>query len=281
MSSPGNADKELPPVDQRLVAPESGYEIDDGKLVYVPPSDPPHATRHSKVTALLEAHVAAEYEAAVDMLTRTSELSDRAPDCSVFPRAPDPVTGGRQIEELAFEIMSTETRGKAAEKARDLAARGVRRIFAIDVGHERAFEWSRTLEDWSILDLHDSITDPVLAVPLPLEPLVRAMRTDDAVARALRAKRHPEFLLEREEGRAQGREEGREEGRAQGREEGRAEGKAEGLATALLAVLASRGLTPTADQRQRILSESDPARLERWLTAVASCATIDQVIERE
>ena len=42
------------------------------------------------------------------MLTRTSEKGDMAPDASVHPAAPDPRTGGRQLEDLAFEVVSTE-----------------------------------------------------------------------------------------------------------------------------------------------------------------------------
>src|SRR5438045_2885533 len=37
---------ELPDIDERLVAPETRYEIWDGKLVYVPPADPPHGELH-------------------------------------------------------------------------------------------------------------------------------------------------------------------------------------------------------------------------------------------
>jgi Uma2 family endonuclease len=255
MSSPGDHVKgRLPAIDERLVAPESGYEVDDGKLVFVPPSLPPHAIRHSKVAAMLEAHAAGDYEVAVDMLIRTSELNDRAPDVSVFPRGTDPVTGGRRIEELAFEIMSTESRGYAAKKARDLANRGVRRVFAIDVGHARAFEWSRELDDWTLLHPQALIDDPALAVSLPIDALVRAIDADDAVARALRAKRHREFLLER------------------------AEGRAEGLASAVLAVLVARGLNPTDEERQQIESERDPNRLERWLVAATTCNTVRDVL---
>ena len=79
------------------------------------------------------------------------------------------------------------------------------RIFAIDVVRVRAFEWARELEAWTILDPNSSIEDPTLAVPLPIEPLVRAIKADDAVAKALRAKRHPEFLAERAEGQLEGR----------------------------------------------------------------------------
>ena len=69
MSSPGtNPNPELPAVDERLVAPDCGYEIDDGKLVPVPPALEPHADRHAKLAALLEAHAAADFNVALDML---------------------------------------------------------------------------------------------------------------------------------------------------------------------------------------------------------------------
>ena len=80
-------------VDERLVMPETRFEIIDGEVIYVSPADPPHATRHSKLSALLEAYAAPGYEAASDMLTRTSEKGDMAPDGSVYPLAPDPNTG--------------------------------------------------------------------------------------------------------------------------------------------------------------------------------------------
>jgi hypothetical protein len=87
-----------PPVDERLVAAESRYEIVDGKVEYVAPADEPHGTQHSKIAALLEAYAAGGYDVAVDMLTRTSEKGDMAPDASVFPAARDEATGGRRVE---------------------------------------------------------------------------------------------------------------------------------------------------------------------------------------
>jgi len=99
-----------PAIDDRLVATETRYEILEGRLVHVSPADPPHGTRHSKVSALLEAHTGLEFTVASDMLTRTSERSDVAPDVSVFPSAPDPRTGGRQLEQLAFEVVSSSGR---------------------------------------------------------------------------------------------------------------------------------------------------------------------------
>lgn len=53
--------------------PETRYGVIDGRVVYVSPADPPHASRHSKLSALLEASVAPGFEAASDMLTRTSD----------------------------------------------------------------------------------------------------------------------------------------------------------------------------------------------------------------
>lgn len=108
-----HADSPLPAVDEHLVVSEAGYEIVDGVLVHVSPSYEPHASRHSKISALLEAHTDLEFDVAVDMLTRTSETTDRAPDVSVFPSERDPKTGGRQLEHLAFEVVSTESLGHA------------------------------------------------------------------------------------------------------------------------------------------------------------------------
>ncbi|HWO18878.1 MAG TPA: hypothetical protein VNO30_08880 [Kofleriaceae bacterium] len=67
----------------------------------------------------------------------------------------------------------------------------------------------------------------------------------------------------------------REEGQTQGRAEGRAEGKAD----ALLTVLRMRGV-PVADaERDRILAERDPARLQRWLERAVSAASLAAVLD--
>ena len=121
------ADAGLPDIDERLVAPETPYEIQDGKVVRVSPADPPHAERQFQLCALIEAHTGPGFEAACELLTRTSRIDDIAPDVSVYPNAPDPETGGRQIEQLAFEVVSTQSLGSAGRKAAKLAGRGVRR----------------------------------------------------------------------------------------------------------------------------------------------------------
>lgn len=278
---PAGSDSDLPDIDDRLVEPEARHEMLDGELVYVAPCDRPHGERQSQLCVLLRAHTGAEFEVAADVLTRTSKVDDIAPDASVYPVAPNPRTGGRQLPELAFEVVSTETLAHAARKAAKLAGRGVRRVFAIDVERSRALEWSATLGKWIALDAAGHIVDPALAVPLPIELLIHSVQTDDAVARALIAKHNAVFEThlaeERAQGKAQGafegRIEGRVEGRLEGRAEGRLEGRAEGLAHAVITLLATRGVSLAPDERAQLLGERDLAQLERWLVQSATCET--------
>ena len=256
----------LPPIDARLATPETRYEVLDGKQVYVAPADPPHAVTQSALTVLLQAHRAEGFIVAVELLTRTSLIDDFAPDVSVYAGAPDPRPGRHQLAQLAFEIASTQALSNARDKAHRLAARGVRRVFALDLKRARVLEWAHAEGRWAPLDPAGHITDPALAVPLSVAALLDAAGADDAVARALRLKRHPEFLAERAEGRAEGHSEGHSEGRAEGRSEG------------LLIVLEARGLAPTAAERERIRAERDPARLERWLAAAATCADVASLL---
>jgi Uma2 family endonuclease len=252
MSSLGRHAKiELPAVDEHIVVPERGYEIDDGEVVLVSPSLEPHADRHSKLSWLLESHKAAEFNVASDMLTRISETTDRAPDASVYPRARDPQTGGRQLEHLAFEVVSTESLADAGEKAAGLVGRGVRRVFAIDVKRMRVLEWSAERGTWKALDGDASISDPALVTPLPVQALLREAKADDAVGQALliRGNRVIEAAL-------------------QAREE---EGAVKALAQAVLGVLAARGLQLSDREQEQLLGERDPERLHRWVVRAATC----------
>lgn len=252
-----HTDSDWPPLDERLVEPGTRYEMFDGELVYVPPADPPHATRHSVISALVELHVAPDFQVASDMLTRTSKVDDVAPDVSIFPRARDPETGRRQLEQLTFDVVSRETISRAGRRASKLAARGVRRIFAIDVERARALEWSVSLGTWSLLDPGTVIEDRTLAAPLRIAALVGAATADDDAARALIVKRNPVF----------------EAARAQERAEGVVRGKVE----ALLAIVAARGLVLEDGDRARIYDERDPARLDRWIGRATSCADIREL----
>ncbi|MEM9876983.1 MAG: Uma2 family endonuclease [Myxococcota bacterium] len=251
------AKPELPAVDDTLLKGETRHELVDGRLNYVCPAEEPHASRHSKLSSLLEAYVTDAYRAACDMLTRVSDTSNFAPDGSVYPAARDPDTGGRRLEELAFEIVSTQTLSHAAHKAAQLSARGVRRVFAVDVERERALEWSPQTETWMLLADADAITDRCFAAPLVLRDLVSAASTDDAVARALLAKKNPVI-----EARIAA---GEERGRREGEERGRREGELLGRAIAVIEILRSRDVALTADDEARIRSSRDADQLATWL----------------
>jgi Uma2 family endonuclease len=252
------AGTDLPDIDDHLVEPETRYEMHDGELVYVPPADPPHAERQLQLCALIEAHTGPAFQAACELLTRTSRIDDIAPDVSVYPAARDPRTGRRQLEQLAFEVVSTQSLGNAGKKAAKLAGRGVRRVFAIDVDRSRALEWSSALGTWSLLDARDVITDPALAVPLPIETLIRDAKTDDAVIRALDAKRNP--VLEAIKAKST------------------AEGISRGRAEAVVAMLDARGVPLDRDERDQILGERDLARLDRWIARAIACASVAELI---
>lgn len=266
----------LPAVDERLVMPETRFEIIDGKVEHVPPADEAHGTRHSKIAALLEAHAAEGYDVAVDMLTRTSVKGDMAPDASVFPAARDPQTGGRQLEELAFEVVSTERLGHAATKARALSKRGVRRIFAVDVERRRALTWSPPTDTWEILANDAVIEDRALAAPLPLRALVETAKADDAIAAALLAKKNEVILSALRDSEARGE----KRGEARGEERGRARGVVAGKRASLLAVLSARGLPVTKKAEKKIRDTDDEAKLDLWLRRALTATSTEEVLKK-
>lgn len=248
-----------PAVDDHFIEPDAGYEVVEGEVFVVSPAKEPHGSCHSKLSALLEASVAEGFNAASDMLIRASERSNFAPDASLYPFARDPRTGGRRLEHLAFEVVSTQTLAHAGRKAGLLIARGVRRVFAIDVGRERVLEWSAERDSWVVLDGGERIEDESLAVPLVARDLLESASAHDSVARALLARKNAviEDAMERERGHAYVR----------------------GRAEATLQVLAARGLTPSPAERRRILETTDAGLLEGWLSRVATCESVVELLD--
>lgn len=253
---------EIPP-DERLVAPGSRYEIIDGQVVYVPPADEPHGTSHVSLGAIVKAHIAAGYTAAVDMLTRTSRVDDIAPDVSVFPSART-AKGGRQLEVLAFEIASTQSLSSAGDKARRLVQRGVRRVFALDLSRRRVLEWSHALGTWSILEREGEIVDEALAVPMRIAPLLDAALGDDAIVEAWRARRHPAFAKER----------------AEGHREGLRQGRLEALRRSILDLLEARGIAVALEDIARVCAETDDEILEAWRVRAKSVVSVAALFDQ-
>ena len=191
-------------------------EIVDGVVYRTMGANPPHATQHAGVTHVFVGVLADGYAVAVDLLTRADEDSDAAPDVSIFPSAPDEKTGGRQLEEIAFEVLDTERLAHATDKVEKFAKRGVRRLFAVKVASRRVYEWDHAHHDWTELDAAGEIVDRCFRVPLPVAALLDRMLANDTVARALLAARNRviEGAIAEREARGEARGEAREIGRA-------------------------------------------------------------------
>jgi putative restriction endonuclease len=265
----------MPSIDDRLAPPDTRIEYLHGVKLFAAPAKPPHATMHARLAYVLEAYVAKGYIAAVDMLTRTGETSDFAPDASLFPSAPDPKTGGRRLEELAFEITARQAISVPTKKARELVRRGVRRVFCLLVDRKRVLEWSRETDGWQPLGDEAVLKDRCLVRPLPIRALLEATAGDEAVVKALRARRVPALVAalsdERREGEAAGL--------LKGKAEGLLEGKAEGLRAAIADLCEVLGVEVSALRRARLeamtVSELEALRAalkqtRRWPLAPAS-----------
>ena len=250
----------FPAVDDHLVEPEvTRDEIINGRRVIAMPAEQPHADKHVDLAYVLRAHVAPGYRASVDLITRHAVDSDFATDACVHKEGIDPETGRRHLEEIAFEVISTQNEKNAAEKAVVMHSRGVRRIFGIWVkGRRRVCEWSPESRSWRSLDAGTGIEDPCLVKPLPVAALLDAAVAHRAVVEALVAQGNPE-IRELEV-------------------RSRAEGLAEGLVESVLDILSARGLTVSQAQRHEISQCHDLDRLRLWRHRAARASSTDEVL---
>jgi Putative restriction endonuclease len=258
--APGR-DARLPAVDERLVAPEAHAEIVEGRVYRTMGANEPHATEHTEVAHLLRACLAKGYRVAVDMLTRATKTTDAAPDVSIFPVERDPETGGRKIEEIAFEVADTESTAHATKKARKLAMRGVRRLFYVRVEDRLVHEWQHDTGTWGTLSPDAQIVDRCFALPIPVRALADEMLADETVVRVVLARRHPLVVAEIERGEARGE----------------ARGEVKGRRDALRALLRAMGLVTGAEDEARIEACDDAATLDRWIIAAAGASVLREV----
>lgn len=235
-----------PPVDRNLLREDSHAEILDGRLVlHAAGAGEQHATEHFDIPALLGRCLAQGYRGASDMLTRLKDDTEVAPDVSIFPAARDPVTGGRQLEELAFEVIDTTPWSEVSDKARKLVARGVRRVFVVDVNAHSVSEWSPTQNNWQRLSEDATIDDRCFTQPLPVRALLDTLAADDAVTEALLARKNRALLRHLAQAEARG---ALNEKRA-----------------LLRRVLTRQTPALTAEQVAKIEACTDPAKLDLWI----------------
>ncbi len=187
------------------------------------------------------------YGAATDLLTRHDEESDFATDTCVRKKGVDPETGGRYLEEIAFEVVSEQKERYVREKALRMHRHGVRRIFAVWASDQRICEWSPESQSWRPLVADSWIEDPCFVLPLAVAALFDSAAADNAVAAALIAK-------------------------------GEAEGEVRGEAAAILKILVARGVAVSEAQRQEILRCRDLDRLNQRLRRAARATSADEVL---
>jgi hypothetical protein len=231
----------FPRVDDQRVRPETREELVRGRSVLAMPAKAQHGDRHHAIDFLTGGCIAPGYVGSCDLLTRVGEGSDFATDTCIRREGIDPATGARHLEELAFEIVAEQSLRDVTERARELSNRGVRRIIAIFVKKDEVREWSRELDDWSILDANGTLEDRTLTGPIPVRALLDRAEATRAVVRALYAQQNPAIL----------------------------EIKAEGLAQGITILCTALGIPLDADRRAHLQS-LDTAGLEALLTTIGT-----------
>ncbi len=230
--------EELPPpyVDERLVEPETREERLHGRRLVALPAHPEHGDRHTEIDRVIGNYTSPDYTASTDLLTRAGPGSDFATDTCIRRSGIDPRTGSRYLEEVAFEVVNTQSSSHMIERARQLTTCGVRRIFAIFVKTGECGEWSPSEDRFVMLELDDTIEDPCLVCPLSVRALLDDAEADKAVGYALEAKGNPVI------------------------EEIRAEGLAEGLAKGIATACALLGIPFGSHEREEVDGMDSSAR---------------------
>lgn len=209
---------EPPPyVDDRLVEPETREELVRGRRVHALPAKREHADPHSLFDRVIGSHAAKGFITSADLLTHASQGSDFATDVCVRRDGTDPRTGDRYLEELAFEVVHTQSRRSMTTRAKDLTKCGVRRVFAFFVKTGEVCEWSPRKRRWLPLDPDGTLEDPVLVRPIPVRALLDAAVADNAVIDALDAKGTQRLVEIRKASYTKGSLDGRTQGRLESR----------------------------------------------------------------
>jgi hypothetical protein len=244
----------FPPLDEHLVEPEvTRDEIVRGRRVVAMPALPPHGDQHCNLDFLIRGHVRPKYQASTDLITRLSEGSDFATDTSVRRKGVNPKTGERYLEELSFEVVSTQSEQEMRVRAEDLAARGVRRVFAVFVKKKQVAEWSAKKKAFVPLGPDDVINDRTLVRPLRVGAILDAAEATNEVAQSLLVQDNPVL----------------KEALRRSHEEGRAE--------AVLSVMRMRfgELKPEVEARVR---RADAKELDAFLARSLSADSPEQVL---
>ena len=279
----------FPSPDEHLVQPEvTRDEMIRGRKVVAMPAAAPHADRQTKLDALIDPHIHHDWVGSTELLTRVSEGSDFATDLSIRRKGNDPATGHRYLEELAFEVVNEQKMKDIREKAEDMTARGVRRVFAIFVKKEQVGEWSAKDGNFVMLSPDSFIKDPCFVKPIPVRALLDPKLARSEAVRAYEHTKEPAILEIKAKAERRGERRGQRKGLKLGLVKGKREGLEEGLTIGrnegleigqrqvVLRLLSKKfGQVPGAAQLR--VQDARPAELDVWVERVLSAATIEQV----
>ncbi|MBK8254155.1 MAG: Uma2 family endonuclease [Polyangiaceae bacterium] len=261
-----------PRVDDHFAPAETRVEYIQGVEVFAAPAHEPHARLHSQINRVVGAYVKEPYTTAVDMLTRVDEATDFAPDVAVYEPIIDPETGevtGRQLEEIAFEILDKQKQAVPTKKALMLVARGVRRVFCLVVKGRKLSEWSRAHGRWEPIPPDAMIEDPCFVAPIKAGALMDSVLAEDAIGRAMLAKDAPSVVAALNEKLAKGLERGAEQGAL---EQKRAD---------ILQIFQHRGIAVSKAVQGRIASETNFGVLEEWVKKAITAKHEEELFEKK
>ncbi len=186
-----------------------------------------------------------------------------------------------------FEYLLDDLTAEREEALRARPGPPLARLAWLVLRHGRSEELARKLPEWVALFAQ------VQAGPEGGEHLVVLIRyllwvgdeaVHEAAGRVLHSvvdaqraeelmRSYGEQLIER------GRQQGREEGRNEGRKEGLAQGLSQGRAEDVLRILSARGVHADEAARQRILTCTDVATLDRWFERSLNATTLSEVLD--
>ncbi|OJT21354.1 hypothetical protein BO221_26385 [Archangium sp. Cb G35] len=183
-----------------------------------------------------------------------------------------------------FEYLLDDLTAEREEALRARSGPPLARLAWLVLRYARTGELAHRLPDWTVLFAQ------VQAAPEGAEHVVAVIRymlwveKDAAVHAAARRVLHSVLDEQRAE-ELMGTwaedmmERGVQKGLAMGRQEGRQEGRAEGLSGAVVRILTARGVHVDEAARQRILTCTDMATLERWFDRALNATTLSDVLD--
>jgi Putative restriction endonuclease len=258
----GRSPSAWPRVSDYVVETETDFELFQGQIRAISHAGPLHSQQLNQLSFVLRPHVARSHGVDVFLLTRQDADNNFASDICIRKDGTDPETGDRYLKELAFEIKSTQSTEDLEQRARIMAARGVRRIFAIPVRGdasgseiiaEPVAEWIAAEERWRTYRDDEAIADPCLFQPVPVRALLDAVEADDAVAEALLGKRN-RVIIKYGDGRFK-----------------------DGVKESIRLIMRAHGVVIDAEADARIAECSDRAVLERWVVRAAQVTSASEL----